>query len=289
MKIKHFAQVAFTIATLMLVESARAGWNYGSRNNCKILAKYRVEIHAGWTSSSGGGGNLLRDTGCTYAHAGPLRYYTSNSKLLSEAEGYIGNSAFWGYARSWTIFDPIPALLKKGVAAEPTAPPSEKAAAPSVQPARSDNEFQQSASNHFYIEDVRFDEPKKPKQKCITLKNVTANLVAETGYSVVEIIVWNPKDDIAKKMADTDITPAKIVWRARAIVHENRLVTEGEFPKDLFSTVPAAFPDQMQKETVHVINNKSMTITLPSTVNLDRVEVCIKGDTGDESILQPKR
>lgn len=288
MKIKHSVSIVLGIAMAMLAQRTHAGWNYGSRSNCHVLAKYRVEIHSGWTASQGGAGNILRDTGCTYAHAGPLRWYASNGTLISEAEGYIGNSAFWGYAHSWNVYDGLSGILKKGFAAEPPTS-SEKPLAPPKDSTQLANESRQSASNHFYVEDVRFGEPKKPNQKCITIKNITGNLIAGVGYSLVEIIVWKPKDDVVKKIADAEITPAKTIWRCRAVVHENRLTTEGEFPKDLFVPAPPLSADQMQKEAVYVINNKNMTITLPAIINLDEVEVCLKGDTGDESILQPKR
>ena len=136
------------LAVLSAAPDMLAGWNYGSRKNCKVFAKYRVEAHAGWKSDKGGQGNVTRDTGCTYAHAGPIRSYTGNV-LLAEAEGYIGNSSFWGYARSWNYYDGIANLLKKGVAGQTP----ERMLAPSIgqiQPACGSA----SARNHCYLSEV---------------------------------------------------------------------------------------------------------------------------------------
>jgi hypothetical protein len=272
-----------------LVHAAYGGWNYGSRSNCHIFAKYRVEVHAGFTSSSGGDGGIARDTGCSYAHAGPLRYYTSQHVLLSEAEGYKGNSAFWGYAHAWDVYDPVSLLIKHGYAAEPAVSSRKGTSSAAINPVSAASEARQSASNHFSVEDVLFDEARESNKKSITLKNITTNLVAGVGYSLVEIIVWKPKDDVAGKVADVEITSEKIVWQGRALVHDNRLTTEGEFPDGFLAATPPASPGQMQKESVYAVYNKDLQINLPDSINLDEIEVFIRGDAGDESILHPER
>lgn len=267
-----FGALIFAIAA----QFAHAGWNYGSRSNCKVFAKYRVEAHAGFTSSAGGQGDARRDTGCTYAHAGPVRSYTAN-RLLAEAEGYIGNSAFWGYARAWNYFDPISNLLKKGVAGLQTerigntVVPDTRQACPC-----------ESARNHFYCSDVVFGGARTRPVQTITIKGVTAHLAASSGYSVLEVVVWKPVDDLARRIPDTAIVPSKVIWRGKAIVHEGRITFQGELSANLFtaSEVSAKAP-----EVVYSIDNKDIVIPLPGNLNIDAVAVDIRGDAGDESVI----
>lgn len=127
--------------------------------------------------------------------------------------------------------------------------------------------------------------PQKGRKR-ITISGVTAHFVATSGYSLLEILVWKPADDLAKKVPDITPTESKILWRAEAIVHEGRLSVTGELSPQLFT---ASTPTATDKEVAYSIANKDITIELPAAVNLDEVEVLLRGDAGDESILHPKR
>jgi hypothetical protein len=284
MDVKRFVAVAALLSITVATGEARAGWNYGSRSNCRVFAKYRVEVHAAYSTNGGGSGTVNRDTGCTYAHAGPARYYTGSGLLLAEAEGYIGNSAFWGYAHAWDHWDTTANLNKHGIAGTPPEEATARTKIPGTDipsPASI-----QSARNHFFSSDMVFEGASAKGRKHITIKNVTAHFVGTRGYSLLDIQVWRPADDLAKKVPDTTPTDSKTVWHSRAVVHDGRLSVEGGLSPQLFT---ASKPTETDKEVVYSIDNKDITIDLPATVNLDEVEVLVRGDAGDESILHPKR
>jgi hypothetical protein len=269
--------VAFGVLIFAIsAQFANAGWNYGSRSSCRIFAKYRVEVHAGFTSSAGGEGDLRRDTGCTYAHAGPVRSYTANH-LLAEVEGYIGNSAFWGYAHAWNYNDPISGLLKKGVAGLQTERTGNSVVADTRQACP-----YESARSHFYCSDVVFGGASTGAARTITIKGVTAHLAASSGYSVLEVVVWKPVDDLAHRIPDTAIIPSKVIWRGKAVVHDGRITCQGELSSKLFtaSAVSAKAP-----EAIYSVDNKDIVMPLPTDLNIDAVAVNIRGDAGDESVI----
>ena len=121
-----------------------------------------------------------------------------------------------------------------------------------------------------------------PTAQNIVIKGVNATFVGATGYSVLEIVVWKPSDDVAKRVPDTVITPQKVVWRAKAVLHDNQIRVQGQLSPDLFTRTP---PTAEQPEAIYAIKNKDIVITLPVGVNTDTVVINIRGDAGDQSVI----
>jgi len=115
------------------------------------------------------------------------------------------------------------------------------------------------------------------------MTHIIGHLVAATGYSRVEIVVWKPRDDVKTQKADTELTLDKIIWRGSATVHDNRLTTDGSFFVDMFvRTTPAP----TNADVVYSINDKDLTISLPDGVSLDEVAVTFTADAGDVTVLR---
>ena len=279
MKNRNIARTLTAVLAAIAMQSVFAGWNHQSRRNCKIWAKYTASANAGYKaydvmgSYVGSSGYTSHDTGCGYAHAGPLKYYGYNNFLLSEAESSIGSIGTVGYAHTWAQFDPVSNLQKNGTA---------DGADTSRNSGRADTEkatdTSPTASNLIVIASTTFTDPVKapsPAPPHVVLSGISGHLAAQAGYSTFEVIATLSRNQVP---LETD----KILWRGKAIVHDNRLTLLGRLTPTIF--VPKA-AGPAGKEIIYALNNAEIGIPLENGTNLDEVVVTTKGDTGNKSIL----
>lgn len=296
-KIFRLLVLLLTVLTAISVQDVLAGWSVQQRNNCKIFPKYKAKIHTGYTTSGGGSIGYTSDHGCGYAIAGPAKLYTLGSPtipplLLAEAKASVGSVGLSGYANSWNRWDAIAGLMKYGKAGEI----SDIQDIPITDTSRRLINNLHTGSNFVFIAPVEFifREPIHGASY-ITVPVIMGHFVAESGYSTFEIIVWKPEDSFINKIEDTEITTRKILWRGRAIVHNNALRVEGNFSRDMFTSsdpnilrnifTPGA-PNRINNEIIYSLRNVNIKIPLPLGTDLDSVAITIKGDAGDESVTR---
>ena len=278
---KRFAAtpVLALISMVLFSQSGFAGWSTKTRKNCKVFARYKANASAGYKGYDqlgnflGGSFYASSDNGCGYAHVGPLHYTASDGFLLAEAEASAGSSGTIGIANTWNHLDPGSNVYKKGMAG--TFIDNMKANGPDTE--KSDNHHQ-TASNRIFISQTTFKDATLTPSRApasVVLTGVSGAIWAGSGYSTLEVVLTISKGE--------DVLPSdKVIWKGKAIVHNNRLTVTDKFTSKLF------VPKAIAKTNGHVaysLDNIDIEIPLEPDTNIDDVAVSVIGDAGNKSIL----
>jgi hypothetical protein len=265
-------------AFAMTAHESEAGWNYITRKKCGIFRKYWVEAHAGFKVGSSVSINGSMQGDCTYAHVGK---FSSNGPLgiLSEAEGANSSAGLNGYARCWAYwygpdyYSGIAGETKFKISPEEAAQIAAelKAGIPEKTRVETANIKLMTGPIVFSPGDVKVK--RAPR---VTIPGMNGTMFGKVGYSVLEIVVWTPKDNLKTKETDMNVTKDKLLWSGKIVVHDDKVQFSGSMPPDLLK----------QSETSGFsIKDKTVAIDLPAGLDLDKVAISVRGDSGDKSVI----
>jgi hypothetical protein len=200
--------------------------------------------------------------------------------LLSEAEGSNGPSGLNGYANSWAYW--YGPNFYSGIAGEIKSQISDEEAkrtAAEMKVAIPEKTVVQTANIVMKTGPIVFSpaDPKLNRGPRVSIERVNANFSAKIGFSVLEITVWTPVDNMKTKVADKIITKDKILWTGKIVVHDNKAVISGKLSEKLF---------QDATKSNFSIVNKDLEIELPANVDVEKIAVSVRGDSGDQTIVE---